>query len=171
MHSQRSRGWLIAIKTVGFLLLYVAVVAFVIPGLLIWWADDRWPLGLGRAQYAGVVSVVAGLILYLYCTTRIAIEGKGMPAPLDPTRELVVSGLYAIVRNPMYLAAVLFFWGEVIFFNSGVLLVYAALITLAYHVGVLWFEEPALSRRFGASYEAYCTRVPRWLPSIQALRR
>jgi len=29
---------------------------------------------------------------------------------------------------------------------------------------VVWVEEPALRRQFGAKYEEYCERVPRWLP-------
>jgi protein-S-isoprenylcysteine O-methyltransferase Ste14 len=166
MWSQEARGRLIALKTAGFLLFYVSVIALVIPALLIWWADNRWLLGLGKTRYLGAVPVAAGLILYLYCTTRIVTLGNGMPTPLDPTRELVVSGPYAIVRNPMYLAAILFFGGQAIFFNSGVLLVYAVLMTLAYQAGVILLEEPALSRRFGVAYQAYRARVPRWFPSI-----
>ena len=31
-------------------------------------------------------------------------------------------------------------------------------------VHVVLYEEPALARRFGAEYEAFRARVPRWLP-------
>jgi len=35
------------------------------------------------------------------------VKGKGTPAPIDPPKELVVSGLYNYVRNPMYVGVFL----------------------------------------------------------------
>jgi protein-S-isoprenylcysteine O-methyltransferase Ste14 len=36
------------------------------------------------------------------------------------------------------------------------------------NVFVLLYEEPTLRRKFGEEYEAYCKRVPRWLPRLRA---
>jgi protein-S-isoprenylcysteine O-methyltransferase Ste14 len=42
--------------------------------------------------------------------------------------------------------------------------VYAAAVTLGFHVFVVAYEEPHLRRVYGQRYEAYRRRVPRWVP-------
>jgi protein-S-isoprenylcysteine O-methyltransferase Ste14 len=46
---------------------------------------------------------------------------------------------------------------------------YVAALTAAFHLFVVFFEEPLLRRKFGASYEEYCRRVPRWVPRVRPL--
>ena len=48
--------------------------------------------------------MVAGTVVLVYAFARFAVEGIGTPAPVAPTEQLVVGGLYRHVRNPMYLA-------------------------------------------------------------------
>ena len=45
-----------------------------------------------------------------------------------------------------------------------------ALGALAFHLAVTLVEEPALARTFGASYDRYRARVPRWIPRAFARR-
>jgi hypothetical protein len=56
--------------------------------------------------------------------------------------------------------------GQALLFGSLALLVYAAGIFLAFHLFVVFYEEPTLRRQFGAEYEAYCRAVPRWIPRL-----
>src|SRR5258707_245666 len=94
------------------------------------------------------------------------VGGKGTPLPLDPTKKLVVEGPYRIVRNPMYWSAASVMLGEAAVFHSTAL----ADLVLVFFVGVIFFvlfiEEPALKQKFGAEYEEYCQRVPRWIPRV-----
>lgn len=91
-------------------------------------------------------------------------KGQGIPAPIDHTKELVVSGLYRYVRNPMYLGVLAILIGEVLTLGSRALLVYAAVWLLVVHLVILVYEEPNLPARFGESYEQYCAHVRRWVP-------
>jgi protein-S-isoprenylcysteine O-methyltransferase Ste14 len=55
------------------------------------------------AGLAGWLLIVAGAALYLATAFwGFAVRGKGTPAPIDPPKRLVMEGLYAVVRNPMY---------------------------------------------------------------------
>jgi protein-S-isoprenylcysteine O-methyltransferase Ste14 len=164
-----ATGWKLGLKTAAFVVLYVGTVAIGIPVLLVWLADGRWALGLGSARFFGIVPLIGGLITYLYCTAHLTGRGKGIPAPFDPTQRLVASGPYAMVRNPMYGAASLYFIGLAILLDAGVLLGYAAVMMTGYWVGVVLLEEPALARRFGAAFDEYCRRTPRWFPSLRRL--
>jgi protein-S-isoprenylcysteine O-methyltransferase Ste14 len=165
--SRVMSTWKLGLETIAFLVFYVGAVAAGIPALLMWWADRRLALGLGNVRYIGLVPLIVGICCYLYCATYLAAKGRGVPAPVDPTRRLIACGPYAIVRNPMYVAGACYFWGLAVLFDSGVLLAYALVITTAYYVGVVYLEEPTLVRRFGPSFSDYCRRTPRWLPSLQ----
>jgi protein-S-isoprenylcysteine O-methyltransferase Ste14 len=148
----------------------VGTVVFVavVPGTVVvgmpWWLTG-WRLADGTlARVAGVALVVASMPLFLSFLSRFVVEGRGTPAPIAPTEHLVVGGPYRWTRNPGYIAVVGMLLGQALLFGSAAVLAYAGLIALAFHAFVLSYEEPTLRRTFGAEYDAYCRRVPRWLP-------
>jgi protein-S-isoprenylcysteine O-methyltransferase Ste14 len=59
---------------------------------------------------------------------RFALQGLGTPAPIAPPRNLLVSGLYRNVRNPIYVAVVAVILGQAVLFADWYLLAYGALI-------------------------------------------
>jgi protein-S-isoprenylcysteine O-methyltransferase Ste14 len=147
-----------------FLVLAPGVVAGYLP-----WAISRWHmeppfLGLPALRIVGALLIVAGLPVLLESFTRFAMEGFGTPAPVAPPEHLVVRGFYRHVRNPMYVAVESMVLGQAFVFASRPLLVYAAVLWLAFHLFVVAYEEPDLVRRFGSAYETYRRAVPRWLP-------
>ena len=105
-----------------------------------------------------------GLPMVLDSFARFAIQGLGTPAPVLPTRHLVVTGLYRHVRNPMYVAVVTILIGEAIFFLSVPVLIEAGIFFILANLFVMGYEEPALRRKFGESYEEYLQTVGRWIP-------
>jgi len=115
-------------------------------------------------ELAGIVVGLAGGALAVWCILAFAVIGRGTPAPFDPPRTLVDRGPYRYVRNPMYIGAALALSGAAIFYRSLPLLGYAGLFLVITHAFVVWYEEPALARLFGEEYQAYRSRVHRWLP-------
>jgi protein-S-isoprenylcysteine O-methyltransferase Ste14 len=93
-----------------------------------------------------------------------ALEGQGSPTPAAPTGRLVVSGAYRWVRNPMYLATAAMIAGQGLLLARPILLVGAAVYLATLAAATRRWEEPALARRFGASYETYREAVPGWWP-------
>ena len=120
---------------------------------------------LSGARAAGWLLIAAGIALYVLCAFwGFAKRGQGTPLPMDPPKKLVVEGPYRIVRNPMYWSVASVVLGEAALFYSVVLVELTAVFAVGVNVFVLLYEEPALRRKFGAEYEEYCRRVPRWLP-------
>ena len=107
---------------------------------------------------------MAGAGVLVQAFARFVAEGLGTPAPVAPTRELVVGGLYRYVRNPMYLAVLATIVGQALVLGRLVLLPYAAVMAVAFVVFVHWYEEPTLAEQFGARYQAYRRAVPGWWP-------
>lgn len=118
----------------------------------------------------GVILIALGAAGVLDSFARFAMEGLGTPAPVAPTRTLVVTGLYRYVRNPMYVAVVSAIVGQALLFGSIALLCYGAFIWLLFHLFVTSYEEPALGKSFGREYELFCAHVPRWIPRLSAWR-
>jgi protein-S-isoprenylcysteine O-methyltransferase Ste14 len=134
------------------------------------------PLGLlrtGSQVQTGFFSSLAvplwmvGIAMLVWCFWDFLAKGKGTPAPMDPPKELVVSGLYKYVRNPMYVGVLFVILGHFLWFGFWNLLIYGALVFLAFHSFVIFYEEPNLKQRFSTAYEGYLKRVPRWIPRFK----
>ncbi len=125
---------------------------------------------LRGAGAPGWLLIAAGIALYFACAFwGFALRGQGTPLPMDPPKKLVVEGPYCIVRNPMYWSVAFVMLGEAAVFHSMALLDLAVVFFVGVNLFVLFFEEPALKQKFGAEYEEYCRRVPRWLPRFKRL--
>jgi len=118
----------------------------------------------GWVRPVGWVLAAAGGALAGACVAVFATRGKGTPAPFDPPRLFVATGPYRYVRNPMYVGALGVMSGVGLVVGSPSILVLAIVFWALSHGFVVLYEEPALERRFGASYEAYRRNVRRWLP-------
>lgn len=118
-------------------------------------------------QGIGLVLIAAAAVFLVSAFVQFVVEGIGTPAPVAPTRHLVVKGVYRYVRNPMYLAVITAVVGQALFFGQLSLFVYAAIAGAAMFTFVRVYEEPHLSERFGEEYEAYRQRVPGWWPRVR----
>ena len=152
-----------ALGSFAFLLLAPGVVAGAIPWTITRWrgGGSPWPL-----IAVGFALIAAGTLVLLSAFVRFVTEGSGTPAPVAPTRRLVVGGLYRYVRNPMYLAVLAIIVGQAIVLWRPILVGYAAVIALTFFAFVRGYEEPTLQRTFGDEYVAYRGAVPGWWPRI-----
>ena len=115
----------------------------------------------------GVILLVAGLIVLIQAFVRFVVEGFGTPMPVAAPDRLVVGGLYRYVRNPMYVAILATIIGQALLLGRLALLLYAVVVWLIAAAFVCFYEEPTLTRRFGADYEAYRRAVPAWWPRLR----
>ena len=156
-----------AAGSIAFLVVAPGVAAGLVPWLLTGWsADGWWP----PVRVLGGLLIVAGLAFLLEAFARFVVEGIGTPAPVAPPERLVVGGAYRYVRNPMYLAVAAVIVGQALLLGQLGLLLYPAGFWLIAAAFVRWYEEPTLTRRFGADYEAYRRAVPDWWPRLRPWR-
>ena len=137
---------------VGYIpLAFLLTGSYIVTGILFYLALPLWLIG-------GVAVV--------WCFWDFLTKGDGTPAPFDPPKELVISGLYNYVRNPMYIGVLLMLIAHFLWFGYWSLLIYTGFFFLAFHLFVLNYEEPTLKKKFGRSYTNYMKRVPRWTPKL-----
>jgi len=119
---------------------------------------------IGPLRIVGGLVFLAFLALYVTCAYILAGRGGGAYVEFDPPRVFVASGPYRWCRNPIAACVVGMLLGEAVALSStGVLLLFLAALPIA-HLQVVLLEEPLLRKRFGAPYEDYLRRVPRWIP-------
>jgi protein-S-isoprenylcysteine O-methyltransferase Ste14 len=159
---------MIAFKTLLFTILAPGTVTILIPSLLLRSERDTLTLAPGAVGLLGLIPMFIGAGFYAWCAWDFVVTGRGTPAPLEPPKVLVARGLYRLVRNPMYVGVLLLIFGEALLFRSSLVLGYALLMFLIFHLFVIAYEEPTLRRMFGSSYEQYRMAVPRWIPGLGA---
>jgi protein-S-isoprenylcysteine O-methyltransferase Ste14 len=133
------------------------VVGYLVPLLFLPPADEL------SIHLIGLLPLVLGTALLLWCVRDFYVSGKGTLAPWSPPQNLVVTGLYRHSRNPMYIAVALVLCGWALTFHSLGLAIYALVVVVAFHLRVVLNEEPFLARTHGDQWVKYRTRVPRWL--------
>jgi|GEM_PF-1920294 len=121
--------------------------------------------GFSAASLAGLVLVGGGVCMRVHVAGR-APPGASSRGITFEAGQLVTSGLYAYVRNPLYLAN-LMIWGGLALLVAPAwwVGVFLGLAAFFYHSIVL-AEEDFLFHRFGRRYMDYCGRVGRWIPRL-----
>ena len=142
---------------VGVLLVLVASP----PRQFLWseQADRVWDV-------LGLLVALVGQTVRMLTIGLAYIKRGGRDRQLEAKR-LVCEGVYAQTRNPMYVGNFLLLTGLAMIYNS----VLGYLVALPVYVGailaIIGSEEDFLRGKFGAEYDDYCRRVPRFVPRFQ----
>lgn len=155
---------MIALKSLLFLIVVPGMVAGYVPLALL----RKGPqFETGILAYLAIPLWLVGGVILLWSFWNFLHEGRGTPAPVDPPKELVAVGFYRYVRNPMYVGIFLILLGHFLWFKFASLIIYLVIAFVIVHLFVTLYEEPTLKRKFGAAYENYLRRVPRWIPRFR----
>jgi protein-S-isoprenylcysteine O-methyltransferase Ste14 len=153
---------------------FLVIAPGFVAGLAPWWIS-HWRVeapffGMQLFRVIGGMLITLGVIGLLDSFVRFALQGLGTPAPIFPTRHLVVTGLYRYVRNPMYVSVAITILGQGLILGNVTLLEYGGFVWLLFHLFVLIYEEPTLRASFGSEYKSFCVEVPRWIPRFTTWR-
>ena len=176
MSSQRRVSGTTAQRTVAvlgsavFFVIAPCTLAGYVPWSITGWQLQPPFLGLELTRDLGALMILAGVPGLIDAFARFALQGLGTPAPVAPPRNLVVTGLFRYVRNPIYVAVVAIILGQAVLMGDGRLIVYGVLLWLSFHVFVVAYEEPTLEQMFGKEYAAFRAGVPRWIPRMTPWR-
>jgi protein-S-isoprenylcysteine O-methyltransferase Ste14 len=117
----------------------------------------NWPVRIGL----GGVLFIGGGILVVVGEQAFKQVGTNVK-PWRPTLALATTGVYAHVRNPMYVGAMLILAGIAVALASDWLAILLLPTALLLHLGVVRREERYLEAKFGEDYRRYKASVPRY---------
>ena len=117
--------------------------------------------------YIAMFFLTLGLLLAIWSVRTFYIKGgDGTPGPWRPVSNLVISGPYRYVRNPMILGVVDLLLFESALFTSIPLLLWAIVFLALNIIYFKIFEEKELIKRFGTDYEDYKKKVSMLFPKF-----
>ena len=134
----------------GFLPVPFLLITLLVPG-------EQTP----RGWEIGALFILAGEALRM---AGVSAAGTVTRRRSRDVQRLVTYGIFAWMRNPLYVGNLLIWLGFVI--GSGVLwfLTIALVLFAVEYSLIVRYEEGVLESIFGAEYVAYKRRTPRWLP-------
>lgn len=154
-------GLMTVLKSILYLIFEAGLFALYIPLAFL---RSGPHIEIGIFSFLAIPLWFIGSLIILWCFWDFAFRGHGTPLPTDPPKELVITGPYRYVRNPIYVGVALIFLGYFLWFGYWALLTYTVLSFIGVHFFVILYEEPTLKKKFGVAYEDYLKRVPRWIP-------
>lgn len=146
------------LRAIGAFLALPGIVAFAVPVAV--------GVHSGRPMHSvrlATLLLACGTLLLLWCVREFYVRGRGTLAPWAPPQQLVTTGPYRLSRNPMYVAVIIILLGWSTLWHSSGLLIYTAVVLLAFHLRVRFSEEPWAAARFAIEWRTYSMRVPRWI--------
>ena len=132
-----------------------------IGGLLSWFYPKPFLPKLVGYILGGIL-IVFGLVIILVAHLKMK-KAKTNIEPWKPTTAILSDGIFAISRNPIYLAMIFIYIGGVLAFNLLWMLPPLILVLLVMHFGVILREEKYLEQKFGEEYLNYKKQVRRWI--------
>lgn len=169
--GEASLPWNLA-KTLGQAALFWIIFLFFLPLLLL---SVQHAVHVPRihciaCSLAGIVSFFIGSALALCSDYFMARYGRGTPFPFDASRQLVVQGPYAYVRNPMAISGLMQLAGIGFYVGSILVLLCAAGGGFVWYYLIRPWEEANLANRYGDTYLRYRRTVRCWIPRQPSYR-
>lgn len=126
------------------------------------------PIGVLTApavQTMAIVLALAGIVGTLYAQNQM---GESWRIGVDPTEttDLVHTGVFGIVRNPIFTAILVFGAGIMLLTPNPLALSGFALLLATIELQVRVVEEPYLRDRHGDAYRTYSRTVGRFVPRV-----
>lgn len=142
------------------------IIFVVLPTLIMQAMGGTWDL-FSRPAWAISLSLILLAIASLIGVSAnqfLCLQGRGTPIPLDPTKRLVTTGIYAYVSNPMQLSAALI-WLVLGAFLQNIWIMAASLMAWVFVQGMVrWHHRHDLLKRFPTGWPEYTASVPEWVP-------
>ena len=115
-----------------------------------------------------IVGTICLLIGELIRFTGVAyIGGVSRTRTFSTNQKLITGGIFSHVRNPLYIGNLLLSTGLIIFSNVHLYFTIGFVIFFfIQYIPMVRWEESNLKNVFGADFEEYCNKVPRWIPSL-----
>ena len=124
----------------------------------------------GPSRVAGIMLAALGVFAAFGAQRAM---GSSWRTTVDPTERppLVTTGIFAIVRNPIYTSINVMVIGLTFAVPNGIALAGVVMIIIGSQLQVRLIEEPYLTATHGQAYRDYCEAVDRFLPGIGRIRR
>jgi protein-S-isoprenylcysteine O-methyltransferase Ste14 len=151
--------------------------SFVLGGFLPFVAYATWRGELIEIQFGDVVGeiyeaitlamIVVGLAIRAYTVGHVPAGTSGRNTRGQVANSLNTTGIYSVVRNPLYLGNAISYVGAVLYPQTVFLGVAMVLILVIYFERIIATEERFLVKTFGPAYTNWASKTPAFIPNFR----
>ncbi len=165
----RQGNWLFRWRSyLPFLILPLAAASFRNSG----WFIETFGNGLEEVwDIACYVLALVGLALRIAIVGYVPSGTSGRNAVEQRADVLNTSGMYSVVRHPLYFANFIVFIAFILLFKSLLLVLFMALAYFLYYERIMLAEEQFLEGKYGEGYRAWAGSTPAFLPRLTGFVR
>lgn len=168
IHSFEDEGnWLF--KRRGFIPIILFVLA--IPAVYFTNYASMTSSYITFINYLSVVLSITGFAVRAYTIGTTPRGTSGRNTDKQVAEQLNTSGIYSVVRHPLYLGNYLMWIGIVLFTKNFSFTIIVSLLYWIYYERIMFAEERFLERKFGDVYLNWSKKVPAFVPQISSFRK
>lgn len=119
---------------------------------------------------SGLLVAIAGEIIRIIAVGYAHSGTSGRESFLI-AEHLNTTGIYSMVRNPLYIGNFFIFSGLIVVFSNILALMIFSHFLIAQYYFIILAEENFLKKEYGSDYENYCSRVRRILPGFKDYKK
>lgn len=166
IHSfEKSGNWLFRFRG------QIPLALFVLAVPVLYFTPVQWTTE--KPQIALYVTIIALLISFLGFIIRVWTIGttprgtSGRNTQEQVAETLNSTGIYSMLRHPLYLGNYLMWMGIVIFCFNIYFFIIVSLLFWLYYERIMFAEERFLERKFGQEYLDWSLKAPAFIPNIK----
>ncbi len=122
------------------------------------------PQRVTLVNYTAVFLSILGAIVRAYTIGTTPRGTSGRNTQEQVAESLNISGIYSMVRHPLYLGNYLMWIGIVLFTQNFSFAIIVSLLYWIYYERIMFAEERFLERKFGDVYLQWSKKVPAFIP-------
>ncbi len=151
----------------------IPVILFLLAVPVIYYTGDSWLSHPARLAIT-IFSVFISFLGFLVRSIAIATTPKGTSGrnrDEQVAESLNTTGIYSVVRHPLYLGNYLMWIGIVIYTYNFWFVLVVSLLYWLYYERIMFAEERFLERKFGDSYMDWANATPSFVPAFRGYRK
>ena len=147
--------------------------AFIVIGIIVLYLTNRQAIifnATAELIFLGVSLLGEAIRIYTVGYAPKNTSGRNTEAG-QIADELNTTGIYSLVRHPLYIGNFFMWLGPVLFVRSSVFIVFFVLIYWLYYERIMFAEEQFLRNKFGEAYDKYSEKIRSVIPRFSGYVR
>lgn len=147
------------------------VVLFILAIPFLYFTDSTQPLLAENYTYIAIALSVVGFLIRAYTIGTTPRGTSGRNTKEQVAEVLNSTGIYSMVRHPLYLGNYFMWIGIVVFTFNWYFVLVVSLLYWVYYERIMFAEERFLERKFGQQYLDWASKLPAFIPNFSQFKK
>ena len=147
------------------------IVLFILAIPFIYFTDSICLRVENNFTVTAIVLSTTGFIIRAYTIATTPRGTSGRNTKKQVAELLNVTGIYSVVRHPLYLGNYFMWIGIVLFTFNWYFIIIVSMLYYIYYVRIMFAEERFLERKFGQDYLDWASNIPAIIPNFSQFKK